>query len=293
MAPLDRLILGSNAFEGVSYTSRAQSLHYLEHFGKPENVVAVLAAAHNLGIKTFMLSNTENVMAALEKFDRAQELTLLPVIPNVYEYARDATEKGVLGSVLEKAKRIDMYQKIRFGLRALGKIKSIISKDVLDLLVDLIDFELASFRRYKLGAVFLHGQVTDLALSSHNKGILELFLNLIRDNYGLEPMLATHNFGTLIPQLIKWEIRIPVMAPLNKKGFLMKPSQEACETLVRESGYPIIAKKVFAGGRLTPEEAFGYLADKKIISAVVGIGSVPEAYHSLSVGKAALKITAA
>ena len=293
MPPLDRLILGSNAFEGVSYTSRTQSLHFLEHFAKPENIVAVLAAAHNLGAKTFMLSNTENVMAALEKFDKSGELTLLPVIPNVYEYARDASEKGVLGTVLDKAKRIDMYQKIRFGLRALGKIRSVISKDVLDLLVELIDFELASFKSYKLGGVLLHGQVTDLALSSHNKGILELFLNLIRDNYELEPMLATHNFGTLLPQLIEWGIKVPVMAPLNKRGFMMKPNPEACLKLVEEAGYPVIAKKVLAGGRLTPEEGFGFVADKKIISAVVGIGSVPEAYHSLSVGKQALKFTSA
>jgi hypothetical protein len=292
MPPLERLILGSNAFEGVSYTSRTQSLHFLEHFGKPENIVAVLTAAHNLGVKTFMLSNTENVMAALEKFDKSGELTLLPVIPNVYEYARDASEKGVLGTVLDKAKRIDMYQKIRFGLRALGKIKSVISKDVLSLLVELIDFELASFKPYKLGGVLLHGQVTDLALSSHNKGILELFLNLIRDSYELEPMLATHNFGTLLPQLIEWGIKVPVMAPLNQKGFMMKPSQEVCLKLVQESGYPIIAKKVLAGGRVSPEEGFGFLADKKIISVVVGIGSVPEAYHTLSVGKMALKAAA-
>jgi hypothetical protein len=293
MVTLDRLILGANAFEGVSYTSRTQSLHYLEHFGNPDNVAAVLAAAHNVGVKTFTLSNTENVMAALEKFDKSKELTLLPVIPNVYEYARDASEKGVLGSVLGKAKRIDMYQKIRFGLRALGKIKSVISKDVFDLLVELIDFELAAFRPYRIGGVLLHGQVTDLALSSHNKGILELFLNLIRDEHGLEPMLATHNFGTLLPQLMEWGIRVPVMAPLNRKGFMMKPNPEVCLKLVEEAGYQIIAKKVLAGGRLTPEEGFGYVADKKIMSAVVGIGSVPEAYHSLSVGKQALKVTAA
>ncbi len=292
MAVLDRLILGSNAFEGVSYMSRNLSLHFLEHFGKPENVVAVLAAAHALDVRTFMLSNTENILAALEKFDRSADLTLLPVIPNVYEYARDASEKGVLDSVLDRAKRVDMYQKIRLGLRALGKIRSVISKDVFDLLVELIDFELAAFRPYRIGGVLLHGQVTDLALSSHNKGLLDLFLNLIRDEHGLEPMLATHNFGTLLPQLIEWGIKVPVMAPLNRKGFMMKPNPEACLKLVEEAGYPIIAKKVLAGGRLTPEEGFGYLADKKIMSAVVGIGSVPEAYHSLSVGKQALKITA-
>ena len=137
MVTLDRLILGSNAFEGVSYTSRAQSLHYLEHFGNPDNVVAVLAAAHSLGVKTFALSNTENVMAALEKFDKSKELTLLPVIPNVYEYARDASEKGVLGSVLEKAKRIDMYQKIRLGLIHQGGDCAAVAPNLLDCVLSL------------------------------------------------------------------------------------------------------------------------------------------------------------
>jgi hypothetical protein len=290
MIKLDRLILGSNTFEGVSYVSRSQSLHYLEHFGRPENIVAVLEAAFNLGVKTFMCSNTENVLRALETFRHSREISLLPVIPNVYEYARDASEKGVLGAIVDRAKRIDTYQKIRFGLRALGKIKSVISRDILSLLVELIDFELASFKKYKLASVILHGQMTDLALSSHNKNIIDIFQALIKDNYDLQPILATHNFGTLLPQLVKWDVRIPIMAPLNQKGFMMKPTKEACEKLIRETDYPIIAKKVLAGGRLSPEDGFSYLTDKKTLAVVVGVGSVPETYHTFSVAKSVLKI---
>lgn len=287
---LDRLILGSNAFEGVSYISRTQSLHYLEFFAKEDNIVPILEAALNAGVKTFMLSNCGNVMAALQKFPRNKELTLLPVIPNAYEYAMEASEKGVLGAVLTKAKGFSVYQKVKLGLRALTKIKSVITKDVLDLLLELIHFELASFEKYKLGGVILHGQLTDLALSSHNPDILTIFQDLVRDSYEVEPMLATHNFGVLLPRLMEWKIKIPVMAPLNKKGFMMRPSQPECERLVQESGYQIIAKKVLAGGRLTPEEAFPYLKDKKIDSVVLGIGSVPEAYHTFSVAKSVLNI---
>jgi hypothetical protein len=287
---LDRLILGSNAFEGVSYLSRTQSLHYLEFFAKEDNIVPILEAAHNLGVKTFMLSNCGNVMAAVQKFSKTSELTFLPVIPNAYEYAMEASEKGVMGAVLSKAKGFSMYQKVKLGLRALTKIKSIISKDILDLLLELIHFELASFEKYKLGGVILHGQLTDLALSSHNPDILTIFQDLVRDSYDVEPMLATHNFGILLPRLMEWKIKIPVMAPLNKKGFMMRPSQPECERLVQESGYQIIAKKVLAGGRLTPEEAFPYLKDKKIDSVVLGIGSVPEAYHTFSVAKSVLNI---
>ena len=159
----------------------------------------------------------------------------------------------------------------------------------MDLLLELLNFELMSFEKLKLGGVILHGQVTDLALSSHNPDILGIFQEVIRDQFGQEPILATHNFGSLVPQLMEWKIKIPIMAAMNSKGFMMKPSREECEKLVAESGYQILAKKVLAGGRLTPEEAFPYLLDKKIDAVVVGIGSVPEAYHTFSVAKSILK----
>jgi hypothetical protein len=286
---LDKLILGSNAFEGVSYTSRTQALHFQEHFAKEDNIVAVLEAAHTLGVRTFVCSNCDNIMAALKKFPKVGELKVMPVIPNAYEYAMEASERGVLGAVLSKAKGFSMYQKMRLGLRALTKIKSVLSKDVMDLLLELIHFELASFEKLNLGGVILHGQVTDLALASQNPDLLSIFQDMIKDSYGLDTVLATHNFGTLLPHLIEWKLKLPIMAPMNSKGFMMKPTQAECEKLVAESGYQIIAKKVLAGGRLSPEEAFAYVVDKKIESVIVGVGSVPEAYHTFSVAKALLK----
>ena len=287
---LDRLILGANPFEGVSYISRSQSVHYLEYFAKEDNVAAVLEAAYNAGVRAVTCSNTANVMAAFQKFPRTKDLAIYPVIPNAYEYAMEASEKGVLGAVLSKARGFSMYQKVKFGLRAIAKIKSVLTKDVMDLLLELLNFEMTSFEKLNLGGVILHGQITDLALSSHNPDILSIFQDVIRESYDLEPILATHNFGLLLPQLIEWKIKIPLMAPLNSKGFMMKPSKEECEKLVQEGGYQIIAKKVLAGGRLTPEEAFPYLLDKKVDAMVVGVGSVSEAYHTFAVAKNILKI---
>jgi len=287
---LDKLILGANPFEGVSYQSRAQAVHYQEQFAKEENVAAVLGAANTAGVKAFTCSNTSSVMGALKTYSKINDLRIYPVIPNAYEYAMEASEKGVLGAVLSKAKGFSMYQKVKFGLRALTKIKSVLTKDVMDLLLELLNFEMASFEKFNLGGVILHGQITDMALSSHNPDLIGIFQDVIRDTFNLEPILATHNFGTLLPQLVEWKIRIPIMAPFNAKGFMMKPSKDECETLVRESGYQILAKKVLAGGRLTPEEAFPYLLDKNVASVVIGIGSVSEAYHTFSVAKNILKV---
>ncbi len=286
--PIDQLILGSNPFEGVSYQSRSLSVQYQELFCKDDNVVAVFEAAYNSGVRAIACSNTPNVMAALEKFPKTKEMRIYPIIPNAYEYAMEASEKGVLGAVLSKAKGFSLYQKVRLGVRALTKIKSVLTKDVMDLLLELLDFEMQSFAKLNLGGVLLHGQLTDMALSSHNPDILAIFTDVIRDQFKTEPMLATHNFGVLLPQLMEWGIKVPIMAPLNSKGFMMKPSKEECENLIETSGYQIIAKKVLAGGRLRPEEAFPYLVGKKYDSVVVGIGSVPEAYHTFAVAKKSL-----
>jgi len=289
MVSFDKIILGSNPFEGVGYLSRTQTRHYLEYFSKKENIVPILEASFNLGIRTFMCSNNDQIIGALNGFQRTGEMSLLPIIPNAYEYARESTDKGVLGAVLSKAKQIDLYKKIRVGLRALRTIQGIISKDMLTLLSNLLDFEMATFHAFKVKGIILHGQVTDLALSSNNPEIINVYRNLIQERYKTTPILATHNFGSLLPKLMEWKIKLPIMAPLNKKGFMMKPSQEQNEALLEKTDYEIIAKKVLAGGRLNPEEAFPYLKDKNIKSVVLGIGSLSETYHTLSVAKAALE----
>jgi hypothetical protein len=285
MEKIDRIILGSNAFEGVGYLSREQTRNYLEFFSKKENIIPILEASYNLGIKSFMCSNNANILSALEAFKNNPELSILAVVPNAYEYARESTEKGVLGTILGRAKQIDLYRKVRMGLRALRKIQGIITKDLLTLLTNLMDFEMASFHPYAVKGIILHGQVTDLALSSNNREIFDVYQEIVRKRYKAQPMLATHNFGTLLPKLEEWKIRMPILASFNKKGFIMKPSQEECERLLEKTDYYIIAKKTMAGGRLPPEEAFPYLANKNIGSFVLGVGSLSEAYHTFSVAK--------
>lgn len=285
MEQMDKIILGSNPFEGVGYLSREQTRHYLEFFSKIENITPILDASFNLGIRSFLASSNEQILGAMKAFKNIDDMKIYPIIPNAYEYARDATEKGVLGTILHKAKQIDLYRKIRLGLRALTKIRGILTKDMVTLLTNLLDFEMSSFKPYNVKGVILHGQVTDLALSADNKEILTVYINLIRDNYKVTPILATHNFGPLLQKLKEWDIHIPVMGPFNKKGFMMKPTQDEVEQLVKETKSYIIAKKVLAGGRLTPEEALPYLVDKNIGSIALGIGSLPEAYHTLAVAK--------
>jgi len=287
MDKIDKIILGSNSFEGVGYLSRAQTRHYLEFFSRKENIIPILDASFNLGIKSFMCSNNSNILSALEGFANSSDLSILAVIPNAYEYARESTEKGVLGTILSRAKEIDLYRKVRMGLRALRKIQGIITKDLLTLLTNLMDFEMASFHSHHVTGVILHGQVTDLALSSDNREIFDVYQEIVRERYKVQPILATHNFGTLLPKLMEWKIKLPILASFNKKGFIMKPTQEECERLLEKTDYYIIAKKVMAGGRLSPEEAFPYLKEKNVGSVVLGVGSLSETYHTLSVAKSA------
>ena len=228
--PLDKLILGANPFEGVSYQSRTLSVQYQELFAKEDNVAAVFDAAYNSGVRAITCSNTPNVIGALNKFPKTREMKIYPVIPNAYEYAMEASEKGVLGAVLSKAKGFTLYQKVRLGVRALTKIKSVLTKDVMDLLLELLDFEMQSFAKFNIGGVFLHGQLTDMALSSHNPDILAIFADVIRDQFKAEPMLATHNFGDPPAPAHGVGDQAPDHGPLQRQGL----HDEAVPGRVRE-----------------------------------------------------------
>jgi hypothetical protein len=288
MKPLSRIMFGTNPIEGVSYVSRAQATHFLEHFSKPENTIPVLEAAFALGVRTVACASNERVLNALEVLRPKHEFAVVPIIPNVYEYVRDSSDLGVLGAVRKKAERVDTYQKIKLGIRGLADLRGIISKDFVVLLRNMLALELAGFRKYTIEAVMLHGQITDLAITTGNKAVLELYRDLVKEELGpeMEVGLATHNFGTLLPRLDEWAVDIPiVMAPFNQRGFIMKPSRQENESLLERTTRRIVAKKVLAGGNVTPEEGFSYLKGKNVQSVCIGIASVSEAYHTLTVAK--------
>jgi hypothetical protein len=127
--------------------------------------------------------------------------------------------------------------------------------------------------------VLLHSQVTDIAVALGNGDALRVFADVIRRRFGAEPGVVTNNFARLLQALRQWRTDISVIvAPFNAKGFLMKPTRPVCESLLNSTDQYIIADRVGCAGESLPE-AFAYLRDLKIRSALVDVDAVIGSRH--------------
>ncbi|MFP4082802.1 MAG: hypothetical protein ACLFVG_08605 [Candidatus Aminicenantes bacterium] len=289
MFKLSRIILGSNPFDGVSYLSRAQAKSYLEKFSQEEEIFRVMEAASKSGLDTITCAYNDRVINALERLPEDNRMKVIPVVPNAYDYVRDSSSKGIIGTVADKLKRTQTFEKVKIVIKGTSQIKGILTKDIQALIKSMLDLELAPFRKFDVPAVVLHGHIADLALVNDNKKVFDAYCDYIRNSFKAEPFIATHNFGRSLPKYEQWDLDITgIHTSFNKKGFMMRPSAAECEKLLEKTDKYILAKKILAGGTLSPEEAFDYVKGKNIPSLVVGLGSVQEVYHTVAVARAAL-----
>ncbi len=290
MIKLSKIILGSNPFDGVSYLSRARAKSYLEKFSDANEIFRVIEAAVNSGLDTITCAYNEKVIQALERLPKSKRMKVIPVVPNAYDYVRESTSKGLLGTVASKLKRTATFEKVKLVIKGTSQIRGIISKDIKALLTSMLELELAPFRKFDVPAVILHGHIADLALVNDNKEVFDVYCDFIRNSFQAEPFIATHNFGRSLPKYEEWKLDVTgIHTSFNKKGFMMRPSASVCEELLAKTDKYILAKKILAGGTLTPEEAFPYIKGKNIPSFVVGLASVQEVYHTLAVARSFLE----
>lgn len=290
MFKLSKIVLGSNPFDGVSYLSRAQAKSYCEKFSNEDEIFQVIEASQKSGIDTITCAYNEKVLNALERFPEEKRMKVIPVVPNAYEYVRESSSKGLLRTVASKLKRTETFEKVKLAIKGTSQLKGIITKDIEVLIKSMLQLELAPFRKFDVPAVVLHGHIADLALVNDNIKVFDVYCDLIRNSFKSEPFIATHNFGRSLPKYEEWNLDISgVHASFNKKGFMMRPTASVCEELLEKTNKYILAKKILAGGTLSPEEAFEYVKGKKICTVVIGLGSIQEVYHTAAIAKSVLE----
>ena len=93
-------------------------------------------------------------------------------------------------------------------------------KNISRILTSLIDSELMMFKGTRLGAVFLHDGLTDLALGLELDDALELFRDHVVKYYGIPAGFATKNLPLLRHRLERrgWS-GLLAMASLNRLGY--------------------------------------------------------------------------
>lgn len=276
-------ILSGRAFLGGGAPSKAVGLDWLVRLADPAHGAALLRAAAAQGIGAVMPMNDAATLAALDRARADTALEVFPIIPNALGYVRDATDHGMVGAGLKHLRRLGLRDLLGIGLRSVPRAPRVLRRDFPTLLAVLVDVEMAVFRRYRPRLVLLHAQVTDIAVALGNVEALRVFADLVRRRYGAEPGLATSNFGLLLPHLRRTglDLRV-VVAPFNARGFLMKPTRDACEALLAAGDVTVIADRLGIDGPDSWPADFAYLDRLGIRSAVLDSGEFIHTEHPSS-----------
>jgi hypothetical protein len=269
-APPPQVILGTANLTGHRLLDRDSTVDFVGRFQTPMEMAAVFNDAAAAGVDAVATLNQLDILAALKKTRRVfPKLQVYPIIPNVIGYVREATDYGLVGAARRRLRQLALVDLLKIGVRGALTAPGVLKRDFNTLMSILFDVELASFKSLAPRVVFLHPQITDLALAFGNRTLFELYANLMRNRFHAEPGLATNNLGWLLPKLKQWNLAIPlVLTPFNPSGFLMKPSQAECEALLPSTSSVVVADKVDAKEDPQPE-TWEYLRRHNIRAALI------------------------
>lgn len=257
---LHRVILGDNQFFGVNHMSQERAFAQAERFGKDEAILAVMQIAYEQGIRAMMLHahpRAENICNHL-RGDRSAwvDFHLYPCIPYAFKYVMALNEKGFYQVLVDQVRRggvgpsLSMFVSGGLGLA---------TRDYLKLISVLVDLEMQIYRDLPIRVVFLHNVVVDLILGLELDGLLGFFADHVRSKYAVKAGFGSLNLPLLVERIRREGIEDAViMTSVNKKGFFMNPSREACEEILGDGSLNVVAMSILASGAISPQEAFDY-----------------------------------
>jgi len=271
-------LIGDNAFIGVSHLSHDHARQRLKEL-RLEAISRVFETAFSCGAtgSSFTVHPTNLlILDALENAGTIGNFELYPILPYAAGYVRAVNEKGVSGLISDLISRYSFSDKAKLSLRA-GL--STLALDPTGMMRTYIDAELLPIfrRKMKLGSVLLHEVVTDLAVSFQSRNLIDSYMQHIRDKYSVKPGFVTRNLVRFVKFFRDVNLQVEdivIMTPVNKIGFQMTPSREACEGCLSElHGANVIAMSILAGGYLNLDDAVEYVRHLNLEGAVVGVSS--------------------
>lgn len=228
-------------------------------FQAPEKLRTTLDRLHGAGYRGVVVMSETRLFEAIGHHASKSLPALVPLIPNLQGFMRDAVEHGMVKAGLRRALRVGIFSLAGMGLRGLGRAPALARGDFPAMLQSFIELELADFIRYDPPAVFLQPQMTDTALALRNPRILEAFCEAVRSRTGAQAGLMTQNFGALMAALKTWGLETgAVIAPWNATGAGMRPDADACLHAAKACDFPIWADRAGRPALPAPDEREAY-----------------------------------
>lgn len=269
---LDRIIFGDNQFFGINHMSEEKAQAQSERFKDVQAVLDVVDTAYDCGIHAFMFNTHDRVALLCDHFrahpERYADLRLYPSMPYAHKYANAVNEKGMVGA----------FNEFVFAGRTAGQAistvirggKSVVSRDMVEVMKLLVDAEMRMFRGLNVKAVFLQNIVTDLLLGLGAKAIFVEFANHVRSTYGVDAAFNTMNMPRLAEFLIDAGIENPIIcSAINKIGYFMHPDKASYETAMQDLEFRPMAMSILASGAVSPKDAVGYVCGLPNVQSIV------------------------
>ncbi len=265
---MDRILFGDNQFFGINHMSEEKARAQSIKFQDDDAIMAVLDAAYDEGIHTFMCTTHERVAAICDRVRASPEhyrhFQFYPCMPYAHKYANAVTEHGMLEALRQFLPDSGRVSAIFKGGMSIAK------KDVEGLAQLLIDAEMKMFHELRTPVIFLQNVVTDLLLGMGMHDALRMFAEHIKARYHAEPGFITMNLPRLLDALEQLGINNPIVcANINKIGFRMSGGTALYEEAIATRRCRPVAMSVFASGALAPREALRYVCAQKNIGSIV------------------------
>ena len=274
MKKIDKILLGHNPLFGVDHLSQERGNTKEQKFGNRSELEDILRYAHSKGVKAMMMSTHPRAQIILDiiKNDPVlkDDFTVYPLLPYIVKYVRQANEKGMFTMVKDLLLQAGVGKSLSMVLTG---AKSLVGGNLYETIKILIDLEMLPFKGHKLGAVFMHDVLVDLALGMGCDEAFDVFREHIEENYEVPAGLITKNVPMLRERLDSrgWDDYL-IMAAFNKTGFYINPSLEETIKAVKKPGMNFIPMSVLAAGAIPPKDAFEFIgAFPEVKSVVVGM----------------------
>jgi hypothetical protein len=268
VSAMDRLLFGDNQFFGINHMSEEKARAQAMQFRDTAAVQAVLDAAYDEGLRTFMCTTHERIGEVCDHVranpGRYQGFKFYPCMPYAHKYANAATDYGMIGAVMHFMPDEGILKTAMRGGMSLAK------KDVEGLAKILVDMEMKMFRGLETPVIFLQNVVVDLLLGMGMKDSFRIFHDYVAERYGAEAGFITMNLPLLLDALDAVGIENPIVCSnFNKIGFRVSGGVEGYLQTLRSRKVRAIAMSVLASGAIPPREALEWVAAQPEIDAIV------------------------
>lgn len=255
---MNRVLFGDNQFFGVDHLSYERARQKEIRFKDTREIIKVLDAAHDVGIRTFMCTTYARVGEICEHFqqhpNKYQDWEIYPCMPYAHKFANAVTEMGIGGSLKHFT-----GGKITESLLKGGS--AVLQRDAFKIMQLLVDAEMEMFKGVRTGVVFLQNVVTDLLIGLGMEEFFVHYADYVKSKYDAEPGFITMNLPLTVQRLESVGLSNPIVcASLNKIGFRVTGGLENNEEICASGRVRCIAMQVLAAGALRPAEAMEYVA---------------------------------